>query len=750
MACTDLNATYEEGDGGITSDLWASPDSAPRCPNPDQDYDGDGIPNGKEGCLSGRDSDGDKIPDWQDYDSDGDKIPDSRERGGTKIPPDTDGDGVPDWLDQDSDNDGLLDGEEDFNYDGKVGCCLSLCNKPDASWQRSNCTLSKDGCGPGQKCMAGFCKPAVNFECAQGETDPRKKDSYGDGKLDDQRGTAVCRDAHEGGPGRKPVQLRRSSSKDGDWHLALERSAKYGELKIANRKGREAAGIVEHRGTVEKVAGFVVSRAVTTASVSDDVASLLGNLRQAWPMSKVTVRSSGSVKKSHDMFDLAEGVFIDLKLGLGADLSTVRSQAIAALLGRPLKDLSNLPTAFGASPSTVVIRFSVVRRFAFKKDSKGRKILDANGYPLDDGDASKRHLLVMGAVAARADYENPKLRTGLLLDDLSNGTGLATYKDRVKNECDAERVVHLAMADIIWVVDESGSMSDNRQDIVNNANSFFSRALSSGLDFRLAVTTVQQPGNPKCMGKFCSVISSNTSHDGGPDRFLLPSEQNIFSACVKNPPCYEGGTEYSLANAAAAVTRHLPRAKDDPFKIRTGATLVIIIATDEVANGLTKVIPQNCPLTTLQRGKLDLALKPYLELFKGHKDPEAAAMYHLIGGLCHSPKACGAQINHAHMTLASKLGGISADICQKNLGPSMQEILDRIVARTSPVVLDHVPISVSLAAAVDGKVLQRSRYNGFDYRASNNALVFINVKLRKGSEAVVSYKRWMRQICDLH
>ena len=78
------------------------------CGPDDQDDDGDGIPNGVEGC---EDLDGDSLPNCLDTDSDGDGIPDSQECPGQPCR-DTDGDGTPDFLDRDSDNDGLSDKKE--------------------------------------------------------------------------------------------------------------------------------------------------------------------------------------------------------------------------------------------------------------------------------------------------------------------------------------------------------------------------------------------------------------------------------------------------------------------------------------------------------------------------------------------------------------------------------------------------------------------------------------------------------------
>src|SRR5262245_57770160 len=78
------------GDGG-------SADADPNAPCvPSADFDGDGISNQREGCL-------------------------------TDPARDTDGDGMPDWQDRDSDNDGVDDVWEDRNGDGVPGNCTTTC-----------------------------------------------------------------------------------------------------------------------------------------------------------------------------------------------------------------------------------------------------------------------------------------------------------------------------------------------------------------------------------------------------------------------------------------------------------------------------------------------------------------------------------------------------------------------------------------------------------------------------------------------
>ncbi len=729
-------------DGVKTPDLVPKVDGPVGACVPGADSDGDGIDDLAEGCKLGQDSDGDKIPDYLDVDSDGDGIPDKVERGSGSKPADSDGDKMPDHLDVDSDNDGLTDKLEDLNGDGRLGCCLKKCGE-----QVKGCPAVKaNQCGQGQTCKAGACAPAAALQCAKGETSPTKKDTFGLGP-DKGLGTSICSPATTSNPnGLKAVQLRKSPATSGDWHVALEKSAKYGDVKISGAASKMAAAVVDHTGTNEQAAGFVLSRA-STSGLQAELTALLSAIQKKVPggFGSVTVRASGTQVKSHDKYDAVRATILDLKLTGANSVSAVRNELLAALLGKNMADLSNLPAPYGSSATEFVIRFTTVKRFAFKKDKSNKLVLDAKGYPVDSGDKTKWRLVVMGAVATKLEYQTPTMKTGFIVDDLSGGTALAAASAAATSACQGTTIKKLPVADIIWVVDESGSMSDNRQDIVNNANSFFSRALLSGLNFRMGVTNVCSPSGSykSAVGKFCSTISSSPSDMGGTDRFLLPSEQTVFSSCIKNPPGYEGGSEYGIVNAEQAVKKHLPRAANAPNKIRKDASLAIIVVTDELPNGLYSVLIgsyKTCTLSSSKQSALDKALQKYLDLFSGKTDPEAKAVFHVIGGVCNN--SCSADVAHGYKDLAQKLGGQVADVCQKNLGNSLQVIVDSIVGQASPTMLDYTPISSSLSAVLDGVVIKRSRTNGFDYSSVNNSLVFVNVKYKKGSSVITSYRRW--------
>ena len=548
--------------------------------------------------------------------------------------------------------------------------------------------------------------------------------------------------------GHKPVTLRHNGA--GDWLAAMDHSSKYNDLKILAPALKMAAAIIDHRDVNQEVAGFILSRDTKLQDIQDELSGIITTISNTPPggSGAATVRASGTQKPSHDLFPSIKGTIMDVTLDKVTNVSAVRNYLAALLLGRPLSHLSNLPGAFGAQQTKFVVRFVTVKRFQQKINSTtGKPEVDKNGYSIDTGNKAQWRVVIMGSVARQSAYQNVNRETGLVADDLSNGTAFTRATGKlINNGCETSVIQNLPVADIIWVVDESGSMSDNRKDIVANANNFFNRALSSGLDFRMGVTNVCTPmGSYKyAVGKFCSAVNPSTSHDGGEDRFLLPNEQHIFSSCVQNPPGYEGGSEYGLVNARSAVEKHLPRAANDPKKVRHNATLAIIVVTDEIPNSLTNTIGysnyKQCVLPPGTQTLLDINLKEYLDLFSGKINLEAQAMFHVIGGTCNN--SCGAQVAHGYRELAQKLGGQVGDVCQKNLGNTLQVIINSILGKVSPIQMKYTPISSTLAISINGMAVKRSRVKGFEYNSASNSISFINIPYQKGSKVVIGYKRW--------
>jgi hypothetical protein len=502
--------------------------------------------------------------------------------------------------------------------------------------------------------------------------------------------------------GYKPLLIKSHAS--GDWTVALEPQSGYKKTTIADATSKEAAAALDY-------------------DVNGHQVNITGKLSGT-----VTVRDKGRQGTSHDGFSVVRATTLELELAAPATVTTVRHFAMAGILQRQFSGLSSLPPTFGIQTSSLVLRlFTLIR---------------------NDG-----RVIFLGAVTDRANDESVNKQASTIALDLATGTGLAKASRLPHGVCDTQSVTSVPKnkVEIVWVIDESNSMQLKRDDIADNAAAFFVQLQQTGLDFRMGVTNVCSPNgsHASAVGKFCSTGSISPDHNGGQDRFLLPSEQATFSACVRNPPGLEMGSEYGLVNAREAVERHLPRAKNSPSKIRPEAQLVIIVVTDEGPQSVKNVIGWQpfgkCSLTAADQALVDSAVAPYLDLFSGASDPETKVDYfQVIGGTC-SSTGCTypPDVAHGYSEVAQQLAGQVHDVCQQNLSPSINTIISSIVASSSPLRLSQVPIATSLKLSLDGAVLQRSKVNGFTHVPGTKLVLFTgDVEPKVGSSVVASYQLW--------
>jgi hypothetical protein len=503
-------------------------------------------------------------------------------------------------------------------------------------------------------------------------------------------------------------------------------------LTVAGAKAKDSAAAVDGTG----VAALVVTRATSHADPSVALAEIqqrfIGDLTTG-KIGTATVRASGtSMKNAEGDPEIKEAIW-DLAVNPAIPPGKLRDQLVASALLRPVSQITGFPTTSAAAANKIVVRLTLSLR-------KGQVVLG-------------------GAVASTSDYDDKTSSLSFDVDDLSNGTALARAGKQTVFECDIRRISGKPVADIIWVVDESGSMNDNRLDIVNNAKTFFDKVLAAGLDFRMGVAGMKRPDDsilpPVELGRFCSQATENTADEGGTDRFLLPSEKDEFKACVKNPPYFEGGSEYGLSNGYFAVKRHLPRAANRSDRIRTGAHLAIIFVTDETAQelkgggellgvpgflGFNDYRKENCSLDEAKQKQLDGFIKPLRDLFSATSQVGALTKVHVIGGTCNN--SCNAEIAYGYKELAVASGGQLGDVCQSDLNATLNVIINSITASASPRVLKYAPVSSTLAVSVNGLRLDRSRTKGYMYNAANNSLTFINVKVAKGHRVTAAYRRF--------
>ncbi|MBU1238913.1 hypothetical protein KJ865_04315, partial [Myxococcota bacterium] len=519
--------------------------------------------------------------------------------------------------------------------------------------------------------------------------------------------------------------------------VGLETEAVATNLVISDATGHEDALTHDLESTAAEVAGFTLTMDLDESiadhesidanfvAIKSHIVSALGG------ENAVIMRASGSKTLSHEEYPTYVNAIFDVSTS-GVNAIELRNQLIGAIMRRSLSNFTGLPDTgqlWSPTGSNFVISLSVQK--AEPKKWNGTEWV-----------ISDQYLVIQGGVTSLSNYTNPSYTSIMNLDDLSNSTGYAGFSASEETECEPYSVGTVPVADIIWVIDESGSMYDKQSSVASNAVDFFNRAIAYGLDFRMGVVGVGEDQVKLCTGQNESA-----------DYFLTPSDLNRFQQCVMEPngeyPA-EGGSEYGITTGYNAIMNHLPRVAANPGKIRPNAQLVVIYVSDERAEELKEFCggSESSGMDNIDPTCMWSQIGPTIQQLNGETGTGGIGKAHAIIGP--PPNGCDSavQVGQGYLDIVQYLGGQVGSVCQTNLGPTLQVIIEDIVASSSPVRLAHVPISLSIAGAKDGIALERSRSNGFDYRASANAIVFIGQTFDPNhpSEILISYWRWVTDV----
>ena len=412
--------------------------------------------------------------------------------------------------------------------------------------------------------------------------------------------------------------------------------------------------------------------------------------------------------------------------GPSSNVVEVRQEVLATLLNRPVDEITMPPYPWTGSPDNLfIIIFQTVHR------------ADAN------------QTLYMGAVVRQADYDDRTKASGIFADDMSNGTGLSVSGNGEEIECEQYRADQQATADIIWVVDESGSTGADRMRIAAHAAAFFQKAIDVGLDFRMAVTDMNDTGPGGVPGIFASRDPDSSTGD----KWILPTEPDVFATSIDDPSgpdSGDGGSEHGLTQGRAAIGLHTPRDNANPAMVREEAKLVVIYVTDEKPDEVEDAgilgEGNNNP-TAAQVQQLINFIAAYVADFDNQD-----GIAHLISEpLPYETSTCstgGAEHAFGYYELVNALGGQMGSICAEDLGTTLDAMIDSIIGDASPIVLSKVPISASISVTRDAQLIVRSRDTGWDFRGSSNSIIFFNMPFDPANPAdiVVSYRRWAEQV----
>jgi hypothetical protein len=282
------------------------------------------------------------------------------------------------------------------------------------------------------------------------------------------------------------------------------------------------------------------------------------------------------------------------------------------------------------------------------------------------------------------------------------------------------------MVDVLWVVDDSGSMSEEQTNLANNFGEFIRFATQElNVDFHIAVTTTLADGDMAGVYNACEspkFLTRNT-----------PDLESKFRCNVqvsrRRTPARDGSDSREAGLEAARYflsrERQMPGGLNEGF-LREQAKLYIIAVSDEEDQS---------------RGPVGL----YEDAFRqikgiGNRD---LINFSAITGTGANGRGCEAQRGARYMELAANLNGVNQDICAQNWRAAMRALgLDTFAFRTA-FALSRRPRAETIVVRIGGQNLARGQQggqSGWVYNRADNAVVFNPTDVpARGTQIEVEY-----------
>ena len=239
----------------------------------------------------------------------------------------------------------------------------------------------------------------------------------------------------------------------------------------------------------------------------------------------------------------------------------------------------------------------------------------------------------------------------------------------------------ISVLDILWVIDNSGSMNIFQTNLAANIGIFMNAFANTGADYRMAVITTDR-------SSFITVIDSNT-----------PNAEAVLSALIMTG-VHGSGMEKGIEMAYRSLDHDSAAPGGDFF--RDYAKLAVVFVSDEPDHSF--------PWST------------YINFFNTIKPLGDFIPYGVIGdvpGGCIMSSNRSADPGFGYWDLIDHFGGSWYSICASDWGVQLQDMAEEMTGRNS-FILDEVdPIENTISVRVNGQVS-----SNWTYDALLNSVIF--------------------------
>lgn len=259
----------------------------------------------------------------------------------------------------------------------------------------------------------------------------------------------------------------------------------------------------------------------------------------------------------------------------------------------------------------------------------------------------------------------------------------------------------IPILDILWVVDDSGSMNMFQTHLANNVGLFVQAFVATGADYRMAVITTTH-------SMIGSIIDGNT-----PNPEVAISNEVLVGVGG-------AGNEYGLQKSKDALSNPNSAGPGSAF-FRENAQLIVIYVSDE-------------PDWSGPWGN-------FISFFDGIKPAGQFTPYAVIGDPpsgCQIPPRTNASYGAGYWDIVDHYGGTWYSICASDWGVQLQMMANQMAGRSAYELRESDPIEDTIVVTVNGQVVTE-----WEYDSNTNSVRFHTDHIPEPGQTInIDYAVW--------
>jgi hypothetical protein len=339
------------------------------------------------------------------------------------------------------------------------------------------------------------------------------------------------------------------------------------------------------------------------------------------------------------------------------------------------------------------------------------------------------------------EAENASPQAAIRLEEWTDGTNIARLGSFTRPDCERRNAEVDLKADILLVLDDSGSMKDDQEAVGAAAGAMGEILEAAAIDYRLGVVRMWAEDGTQSARRGELRGTGFTR-----DLAQFGRDANIGA---------KGGWEPGLETGLIALSRLTPATDDErPDRLRSGVATVVVHVSDERDQNVECLACGDCDgQEGVAQMCLDPAGEPAIDEFARRYRAEGVTTFALVSDLpngCRQPAATDDfEPGQGYVEVAQATGGRFGSICG-DMRQNLEGVARLAAAKASKYVLPETPASATLQVLVgpddNFRELPRSRTNGFDYDAASNAVVLFGDLAPESGETVrIAYRIWDRE-----